>query len=84
MRSGVEIRSIAGCRKGWAARRAALEIVRTVGQVKSACHERRKPLTRLGFSVAGGSVACKRHGFWQGFQRVCVAGSGLHPRGSRS
>lgn len=84
MRSGVQIRSLAGCRKGRAERRAALEIGQTVGQVKSACHERPKPLMRFGFSVAGRSVACKKHGFWQGFQRACVAGSGLLPRGCRS
>lgn len=40
----------------------------TLGRDKSACHERRKPLTRLDFSCAGWSVACRKHGFGEQFQ----------------
>lgn len=39
-----------------------------LGQDKTACHERPKPLARLGFSCAGRSVACRKHGFHQRFQ----------------
>ncbi len=83
MRRGVEIRSVAGFRQGRTEGRAALVIGRTVGQVKSACHERRKPLARLGFSVAGGSVACKVHEFDQGIQGAGVAGTSRPARGAR-
>lgn len=83
MRRSVQPRIVAQCRKGGAAGRATLVIVRMVGQVKSACHERPKPLTKLGFYVAGGSVACKGHEFGQGIQGLGVAGASWAARGVR-
>ena len=53
-----------GRAQGWTAAGSPAEL----GRDKSACHKRRKPLTRLGFSCAGRSVACKMHGFDEQFQ----------------
>ena len=65
--------SLAKGRDEKAAGRAAADLKRKVGRDKSACHERRKPLTRLGFSRAWRSVACIAHGFCEGFQGSGVA-----------
>lgn len=51
------------------------------GQGKSACHTHRKPLIRLGFCVAGESVACGSHDIRQGYQASGVAGAVLARRG---
>lgn len=64
----VSWRSLAYRREGMAEGRAAGGRTTDPGQDKSACHERRKPLTRLGFSCAGWSVACMKHGFCEQFQ----------------
>lgn len=76
---------IAGCRDAALSRKGRREgrvaaLLATEGwRDKSACHERRKPLTRLGFSCAGGSVVRKMRSFPQVFQwpRVGKALSGL-------
>lgn len=55
-------------REGMAEGRAAGGRPTDLGPDKSAYHERRKPLARLGFSCAGWSVACRKHGFQMRFQ----------------
>lgn len=71
------MRALACARKGMAEGRAALALVRKVWRDKSACHEHRKPLARLGFSCAGRSVACIGHGFDEVFQGSGVADAPL-------
>ena len=67
------MRALACPRKRMAEGRPALALVRKVWRDKSACHELRKPLMRLGFSCACRSVACIGHGFGEGFQESGVA-----------
>lgn len=73
MNQAALMRALACPRKGMAEGRPALALVRKVWRDKSACHERRKPLTRLGFSCACRSVACIGHGFGEEFQGSGVA-----------
>ena len=61
---------LADLRIASAKRRAGKRVAKEGGQDKSACHERRKPLTRHGFSCACGSVAGKFPDFFQGIQRL--------------
>lgn len=77
MRGIAGLRGMAGCREGKAGGRVAWWGATLRGQDKSACHIRRKPLMRLGFCVAGGSVACVPHDIGQGFQGFGVAGADL-------
>lgn len=76
-------RGMAGCQEGKAGGRVAGWGATLRGQDKSACHIRRKPLTRLGFCVADGSVACVPHDFCQRFQGFGVAGANLLSRRGR-
>lgn len=69
-------RTLAYCRKERAKGQAAGGRPTVLGRDKSACHKRRKPLTRLGFPCASWSVACKMHGFdvqfqWPGMPNAC-------------
>ncbi len=69
------LRSMAKCREGKAEERARGMHATEGGQGKSTCHTHRKPLIRLGFRVAGGSVACGLHDIRQGYQASDVAGA---------
>lgn len=75
------LRSMAKCREGKAEERARGMHATEGGQGKSACHTHRKPLMRLGFFVAGGTVACGSHDIRQGYQASGVAGVVPDPRG---
>lgn len=63
-------RGLAHVRIALTAGRAGKESGKEGGQDKSACHECRKPLMRLAFSCAFGSVAGRVPEIVQGFQRT--------------
>ncbi len=75
------LRVMGECRARKAEERARGMHATEEGQGKSACHTHRKPLMRLGFFVAGGSVACGSHDIRQGYQASGVAGMGFPRRG---
>lgn len=71
---------LADLRIASAKRRAGKRVAKEGGQDKSACHERRKPLVRLGLSCAYAVVAGKLPGFCQRFQRFDMHSGELRRR----